>query len=83
MANISLDFGGSVRYASYFSLCVSQRLLKLAAMAGFSLCLRKGESEPPKFLYVFIAGAVSLSYTLRRVHAAVQERPDSSNTGWK
>lgn len=44
--------GGLVRCWSYFGFCLSQRLLKLAAMVGFSLCLRKSESEPPKSLFV-------------------------------
>ncbi|OIT38390.1 hypothetical protein A4A49_29703 [Nicotiana attenuata] len=35
----------------FFCFCVLQRLLKLAATAGFSLCLRKGKSEPPKYLF--------------------------------
>uniref|UniRef100_A0A3Q7HYA9 Uncharacterized protein n=1 Tax=Solanum lycopersicum TaxID=4081 RepID=A0A3Q7HYA9_SOLLC len=47
-------FGGLARYWSYLGFYFLQRLLKIAAMVGFSLCLRKGESEPPESLFITI-----------------------------
>lgn len=43
-------FGGSCEILELFGFSASRRLLEVAAMVGFSLCLRKGEAESPKFL---------------------------------